>query len=123
MKWNEIVKRNNVALLQNETDTSFVVATGYNPEAAEGNQWNQGQYYAYTDSSDKVRKISAALEYFRFLTEEKYIPRCRMEELLTLFKDGLVEDDLESANEYFEETCDLSPVEMEWLGLDEPDEE
>ena len=56
-------------------------------------------------------------------TEEKYIPRCRMEELLTLFKDGLVEDDPESANEYFEETCELSPAEMKWLGLDEPDEE
>ena len=38
MKWNEIVKRKNVALLQNETDTSFVVAIGYDPEEAEDNQ-------------------------------------------------------------------------------------
>lgn len=122
MRWNEIVKRKNVALLQNETDTSFVVAIGYGPEEAEDNQWNQGIYYTYT-GTDKVEELSNALEFFRIITGEKYIPRCRIEELLTLFKDGLVEDDPESANEYFEETCNLSPVEMEWLGLDEPDEE
>ena len=122
MKWNEIIKRNNVALLQNETDTSFVVAIGYDPEAAEDNQWNHGHYYTYT-GTDKVEKLSNALEIFRIITDEKYIPRCRMEELLTLFKDGLVEDDPESANEYFEEICELSPAEMKWLGLDEPDEE
>ena len=122
MRWNEIVKKNNVALLQNETDTSFVVATGYNPEAAEDNQWNHGHYYTYA-GPDKAKKLSAALEFFRIITGEKYIPRCRVEELLTLFKDGLVEDDPESANEYFEEICELSPAEMEWLGLDEQDEE
>lgn len=122
MRWNEIVKKNNVALLQNETDTSFVVATGYDPEAAEDNQWNHGHYYTYA-GTDKVEKLSNALECFRIITDEKYICRSRMEELLTLFKDGLMENDPESANEYFEETCDLSPVEMEWLGLDEQDEE
>ena len=67
--------------------------------------------------------MSAALEFFRIITGEKYIPRCIIEELLTLFKDSLVEDDPESANEYFEEICELSPAEMEWLGLDKPDEE
>ena len=73
MKWNEIVKKNNVALLQNETDTLFVVAIGYDPEAAEDNQWNRGHYYTYA-GPDKAKKLSAALEFFRIITGEIYSP-------------------------------------------------
>ena len=65
MRWNEIVKKNNVALLQNETDTSFVVATGYNPEAAEDNQWNHGHYYTYA-GPDKAKKIVCCLGIFPY---------------------------------------------------------
>lgn len=52
-------------------------------------------------------------------TELGQIPRCRLEELCTLFKDGLIEDAEDEAYTFFRETCDLSPLEREWLGLDE----
>lgn len=48
-----------------------------------------------------------------------YIPRTRPEELATLFKDGLIEDDKESAMEYFNEVCEMTDEEKEWFGIEE----
>lgn len=51
----------------------------------------------------------------------KEIPRCRLEELATLFKDGLISDDRESALEYFDEVCEMTEEEKEWFGIEEED--
>lgn len=48
-----------------------------------------------------------------------YIPRIRLEELATLFKDGLIEDDKESAMEYFNEVCEMSEEEKSFFGIEE----
>ena len=48
-----------------------------------------------------------------------YIPRCRLSELATLFKDGLISDDRESAMEYFNEVCEMTDEEKEWFGIEE----
>ena len=61
--------------------------------------------------------LSAALEYYRALTETDYIPRYRLEELATQFKYGLIEDDEESAMEYFDEVCKMSESEKEFFGI------
>lgn len=45
------------------------------------------------------------------------IPRARLEELATLLKDGLLEDDKESAQEYFDEVCEMTDTEKEWFGI------
>ncbi|MDO5332204.1 MAG: hypothetical protein Q4E99_05940 [Bacillota bacterium] len=43
----------------------------------------------------------------------------RLDELATKFKDGLLEDDYEQAMIYFEEECEMTESEMEYLGLSE----
>lgn len=49
----------------------------------------------------------------------KEISRNRLEELATLFKDGLIFDDRESAMEYFNEVCEMTDEEKEWFGIEE----
>ena len=88
MKWNLILRSGKRALLQSASDTQFAVVSGYNPDAPEDQQWDHGSYFPYwEDTNKKVQMLSNALEYFRCLTEENYIPRERLIELATRFKD------------------------------------
>lgn len=120
MKWIVILRKNGYALLQNQDDTQYVVASGYNPDAPGDSQWDHGKYYLYKSNKDiKSICLQNALDYFRNRTEDTYITRQRLEELATLLKDGLVEDDYDSAMEYFEYTCDMTPAEKEWLGINQ----
>lgn len=50
---------------------------------------------------------------------ESYISRIRLEELATLFKDGLISDYRESAMEYFDEVCEMTNEEKEFFGIEE----
>ena len=72
---------------------------------------------------DKAQALFLALDYFRMRTETDYIPRCRLEELATQFKDGLIEDDEESAMEYFDEVCEMTESEKEFFGIKTESEE
>ena len=54
---------------------------------------------------------------YREKTEKDYIPRHRLEELATLFKDGLIADDKESAMEYFNEVCTMSGEEKSFFDI------
>ena len=49
MKWIEISrsKDGNYAVLQDEKDTQFVLASGYNPDAPEDQKWGHGSYFMY----------------------------------------------------------------------------
>ena len=118
MKYNIILRNGRYALL--EMETQYVVACGFDETQSEGSQWSQGYYYTHWNTGEivKQRMLSAALEYYRTLTETDYIPRCRLEELATKFKDGLIEDDKESAMEYFDEVCEMSESEKEFFGID-----
>lgn len=51
-------------------------------------------------------------------TETDYITRCRLEELATQFKDGLIEDDEEQALIYFDEVCEMSESEKGFFGIE-----
>ena len=124
MEYNIILRNGRYALL--EMETQYVVACGFDETLPEGSQWSQGYYYSHWNTSEAVvrqRMLSAALEYYRTLTETDYIPRCRLEELATLFKDGLIEDDEESAMEYFDEVCEMSESEKEFFGIETESEE
>ena len=50
-------------------------------------------------------------------TETDYIPRCRLEELATQFKDGLIDDE-EQALIYFDEICEMTDEEKEFFGIE-----
>ena len=119
MKYSIILRNGRYALL--EMETQYVVACGFDETLPENQQWTQGYYYTHWNTSEAVvkqRMLSAALEYYRTLTETDYIPRCRLEELATQFKDGLIEDNEESAMEYFDEVCEMTDSEKEFFGIE-----
>ena len=124
MKYNIILRNGRYALL--EMETQYVVACGFDETQPEGSQWSQGYYYTHWNTSETVvkqRMLSAALEYYRALTETDYIPRCRLEELATQFKDGLIEDGEEQALIYFDEVCEMLDSEKEFFGIEMESEE
>lgn len=124
MLWNELLRKGNVSLLQSQSDTQYCICTNYNPEAKEDSQYDGGTYFCYWDDAErKVYFLAAALENFRVKTENNYIPRPRLEELATQFKDGLIEDDRESAMEYFDYVCEMTDEEKQWFGISESEEE
>lgn len=120
MKWIQILQKGQYALLQSESDTQYAVVSGYDPTQPEDQQWNYGTYFCYfQNKSNKADCLQDALDCFRNKTESDYIPRCRLEELATLFKDGLVSDDRESAMEYFDEVCEMTEEEKTYFGIEE----
>lgn len=76
MKWIEILRKGNYALLQSKSDTQYVVAVGYNPNELENQQWASGTYFAYwNDTKRKADCLQDALDCFRNRTEEHYVTK------------------------------------------------
>ena len=123
MKYNIILRNGNYALL--DAGTQYIVACDFDETQREGEQWGHGTYFTHwnQDANKKQQALSSALEYFRLRTETDYIPRCRLEELTTQFKDGLIEDDEEQALIYFDEVCEMSESEKEFFGIETESEE
>lgn len=120
MKWIEILRKDNYALLQRESDTQYVVVSGYDPTQPEGQQWSYGTYFTYWNDADrKATSLSNALDLFRYRTESKYISRNRLEELATKFKDGLFGADLEDEEyeEFFNDECEMQDYEKDFFGI------
>ena len=42
MKWTELLRKDNYALLQSESDTQYAVVSGYDPTQPEDQQWSHG---------------------------------------------------------------------------------
>ena len=120
MKWIEILRKNDCALLQSESDTQYAVVSGYNPTQPENKQWAYGTYFTYFNNNfKKMLYLQSAYDCFMEKVNVDYIPRCRLSELATLFKDGLISDDRESAMEYFNEVCEMTDKEKGWFGIEE----
>lgn len=112
MKWIEILRKDDYALLQSESDTQYAVVSGYDPTQPENQQWSHGTYFTYFQNNPKkMLYLQSAYDCFMEKVNADYIPRCRLEELTTLFKDGLISDDRESAMEYFDEVCEMTEEE------------
>lgn len=124
MKWVEILRKDKLALLQSENNSQYAVASGYNPDGKDDEQWSHASYFMYYGNEQaKALYLQAALDMFRARSEENYIPRYRLEELATKFKDGLLEDDKEEAMIFFDEECELTDSEKEWFGITDDIEE
>lgn len=105
--------------------TEYVIALNYNSETK---SWDSG---TYTTSFEHALAIML-LKNNSKLVKQPYQVECenksemtyeRLTELATLFKDGLIEDDRETAMEYFEETCEMTEQEMEFFGIENEEEE
>lgn len=120
MKWITILRNGKYALLQSESDTQYAVVSGYDPTQPENKQWAYGTYFTYFHNNfKKMLYLQSAYDCFMEKVNADYIPRCRLSELATLFKDGLISDDRESAMEYFNEICEMTDKEKEWFGIEE----
>lgn len=124
MKYEVILEKGEYALvIRGSRMEEYAVVNGLNKERGDW-AWTCC-YYNFGDYSPctKAKALYLALDYFRTRTETDYIPRCRLEELATLFKDGLIEDDEESAMEYFDEICEMTESEKEFFGIETESEE
>lgn len=111
---NILIENENVALI--DEGHQYIVAIGYNKE---DKTWGQGHYFTHWNKTpkDKAIALDDAINYYLFRTEN-LIPKCRLVELATLFKDGLIEDDEENALEYFTEVCEMEDYEKEFFGIE-----
>ena len=124
MKYELIIKKGDYALIcrGNNLDEYAVV----NCLDEEKGEWDYTcSYYNFGKYSNmsQVKALYYALDVFRSITEENYISRRRLEELATLFKDGLIGDDEEQALIYFDEVCEMTGCEKEFFGIKTESEE
>ena len=73
----------------------------------------------FSNDKEKLVALNEATEKLFEKVNADYISRYRLEELATLFKDGLISDDRESAMEYFDEVCEMDESEKEFFGIKE----
>lgn len=86
------------------------------------NYWNY-ECNGTKSPNTKAFALHKATDLFMHLEQENnFISRSRLEELATLFKDGLIEDDACTAYEYFTEECDMDEQELEYFGITNPNE-
>ena len=124
MKYEVICEKGDYALiLRGSRMEEYAVVNGLNKERGDWS-WTCC-YYNFGDYAliDKAEALFLALDYFRMRTETDYIPRHRLEELVTQFKDGLIEDDEVSAMEYFDKVCEMSESEKKFFGIETESEE
>lgn len=101
-----------------ETDNNYIVACGYSSLERWGRQWEHGIYYMFSNDKEKLVALNKATEKLFEKVNKNYIPRTRLEELATLFKDGMIEDNRESAFEYFDFICEMTDEEKEFFGIE-----
>lgn len=120
-----ILEKGNYALIKrgSERFQEYSIVAGLVTEQErkfEGSDWD-GTVAAYDVN---VKGLSDAIDRFRYLTELDYIPRLRLEELATKFKDGLLGAYLEDGEyeEFFDEECEMDDYEKEFFGLNGDEE-
>lgn len=87
--------------------TPFIVCTDFDVASQ---SWMWGHYF---------HDITSAVDYFEMRFGNRKIYYDRLVELATLFKDGLIQDDFDSAIEYFTEVIEMDDSEMEWFGIND----
>ena len=112
-----IINKKGYALIFDKDEDDFEILEDF--EIITGNM--KGKVHNYYPNN--IYGLFGAIDEFRYLTEDNYIMYERLEELATLFKDGLISDDRESAMEYFNETCEMSKEEKKYFGIKEVDED
>lgn len=76
--------------------------------------WMYGKY-----GREEYLVMQNAIDSFRARTENTYIPRSRLEELATKFKDGMFSCDLdeEEYDEFFDDECNMTDDELDFFGM------
>lgn len=78
MRWIELLRKDDHALLQSESDTQYAVVSGYDPTQPEDQQWANGNYFSYwNDTKRKADCLQNALDCFRGKTEENCVTKVK----------------------------------------------
>lgn len=120
MKYEVIFEKGDYALiLRGSRMNEYAVVYGLNKE--EGCWSSTCGYCGFGDywNASREEALFLTVDLFRCKTEENYISYSRMSEIATKLKDGLLEDDEESAMEYFENEVEMTGYEMEYFGIKE----
>ena len=107
----------NIALIKRgEKRKEYAVVRNLDIDKPQENneQWD----YTIAYFSADIEGLQRAVDCFRSKSEYEYIPRARLEELATLFKDGLIEDDEIEALHYFDDVCEMTPEEENFFGIE-----
>lgn len=96
----------------------YVVCSHFNNAKQFGSKWNWGHYFERWNYDSLEKCLRAAMLYLYDIEQSDTIPYARMSELATLFKDGLLADDEESATEYFDNTCEMTEEEKKYFGIE-----
>lgn len=114
----------NIALIERKVNTEYPeYAVVRNLDVAKSMECNDQWDSTIGYWENNIQGLASAVDLFRYKTEENYIPRARLEELATLFKDGLMEDDEFEALQYFDEVCEMTPEEENFFGIECNDED
>lgn len=110
-------------ILRGKTMQQYAVVNGL--DKATGEWAYTCKYYGFGPGYEQSEPLalSRALDCFLQKTDSNYISRLRLEELVTKLKDGLMEDDEETAVIYLKGTCKMSPRELLWCGILDSDSE
>lgn len=96
----------------------YVVCSHFNNAKRFGEKWDWGHYFERWNYDSLEKCLRAAMLYLYDIEQSDIIPYARMSELATLFKDGLLADDEESALEYFDNTCEMTEEEKKYFGIE-----
>lgn len=124
MKYKLIMEKGEYALiLRKEAMNEYAVVRGLNKDNGDWD-WTIGYWYfgKYSQITE-AECLMAALNSFRCITEDNYISRSRLKEIAIKALHGLIEDDKESALEFFEDNLELTENEKKFLGLLEDNED
>lgn len=94
----------------------YVVCTNFDNAKAYGSKWDWGHYFDIWSGATREEQMKAAAMFL--YDKREPIPYARLSEIATLLKDGLMEDDEESAIEFMKETCELTKEEAEYFGVE-----
>lgn len=112
-----IVQKKEYALIKMENTEEYKIVSDI---CADGSwaytvcSWMYGEF-----GREEYLVLQDAIDAFRTRTESTYIPRSRLEELATKFKDGIFSCDLdeEEYDEFFDDECDMTDEELEFFDM------
>lgn len=112
-----IAQKKEYALIKMESTEEYMIVSDI---CADGSwaytvcSWMYGKY-----GREEYLVMQDAIDSFRARTENTYIPRSRLEELATKFKDGMFSCDLdeEEYDEFFDDECDMTDDELDFFGM------
>lgn len=122
-----IVQKKEYALIKMESTEEYKIVSDICDDGSWAytvRSWMYGNYG--TCGTPEIFVLQNAIDSFRYKTENDYIPRSRLEELATQWKDTLLEEcnmTDEEQYEYFMNECAMDDAELEFFGLLKGDDE